>query len=84
MSILPVQSLCSLSSARSLIAANLLIIVLASIYEWSLLDIILTFWIENVFIGFFNIPKIIMAKKEHPGHRPDTIGSKTVLILFFA
>ena len=66
-----------------LIIANLCLLVLALVYNWSLFDIVFAFWIENLIIGLFNTPKILMCKVQHPGHRPDTLGTKIFLVFFF-
>lgn len=83
MSIIQTKYLKTNPTALILVVSNLMILVLALILEWSLLGIIMTYWVENVIIGVLNIPKIIMAKKQHPGHRPDTIWSKIMTIIFF-
>lgn len=70
-------------SAWTLIISNVGILTLAIIFDWSLFGIVLTYWIENVIIGILNIPKILMARADHPGHRPYGLGSKIFLVFFF-
>lgn len=83
MSILPTKYFKTSPTALILLVSNLTILILALLLDWSLLGIIMTYWIENLIIGVLNIPKIILAKQQHPGHRPDTIWSKIATIIFF-
>jgi len=45
---------------------------IAIVQNWSVYDVILSFWMENVVIGCFSIPKILKAQKDHPGKAPST------------
>lgn len=83
MSILPTKFYKITTTALILLVSNLAILILALILDWSLLSIVITYWIENIIIGILNLPKIVMAKKQHPGHRPDTLWSKIATIFFF-
>jgi hypothetical protein len=83
MSILPTKFYKINPTTAILVVSNISILVLALILDWSLQGIVMTYWAENLVIGVLNIPKIIMAKQQHPGHRPDTVWSKIATIIFF-
>ena len=49
-------------SALVLLVANLIPLVGVVFFGWSLLTILVLYWIENGIIGFWNVPKIVMAQ----------------------
>ncbi len=49
-------------SAIVLLAANLIPLVGVLFFGWSLLTILVLYWIENGIVGFWNVPKIVMAQ----------------------
>jgi hypothetical protein len=49
-------------SALLLIAANLIPLVGVLFFGWSLLTILVLYWIENGIVGFWNVPRIILAQ----------------------
>jgi hypothetical protein len=51
-------------SVISLIAVNLIIMIIALIFSWSVFDVVIVFWIENLVIGFYNLIKIGYASGE--------------------
>lgn len=50
-------------SVYVLIAANLLPLFMAGAGDWGLREILPLYWFESAIIGFFNIPRILMASK---------------------
>ncbi|MEO5704393.1 MAG: DUF6498-containing protein [Candidatus Limnocylindrales bacterium] len=48
-------------SAMFLIAANAIPVVGVLFFGWSLLTILVLYWLENGIVGFWNIPKIALA-----------------------
>jgi hypothetical protein len=49
-------------SALVLVAANLIPLVGVVFFGWSLLTILVLYWVENGIVGFWNIPKILLAR----------------------
>jgi hypothetical protein len=49
-------------SALVLIAANLFPLVGVLFFGWSLWTILVLYWLENGIVGFWNVPKILLAK----------------------
>lgn len=49
-------------SRGSLIAANFLPILLALIFGWELAGVVMMYWWENVIIGFWTLPRILLAR----------------------
>lgn len=49
-------------SAIVLIAANAIPLVGVLFFGWSLLTILVLYWIENGIVGFWNVPRIILAQ----------------------
>jgi len=48
----------------SLIAANLLPILIAILFGWDMSDVVLFYWLENIIIGLWVIPRILFAQAE--------------------
>lgn len=46
-----------------LISSNLIVGILAIIFQWSLAYIVFIYWIENLIIGFINIFKMLFIKR---------------------
>jgi hypothetical protein len=58
-------------SAIVLIVANLIPLVGVLFFGWSLLTILVLYWIENGIVGFWNVPRIILAQGSvKPGRPP--------------
>jgi hypothetical protein len=49
-------------SALLLIAANAIPLVGVLFFGWSLITILVLYWIENGIVGFWNVPRIILAQ----------------------
>jgi Family of unknown function (DUF6498) len=49
-------------TAIALIVANLIPLVGVLFFGWSLLTILVLYWIENGIVGFWNVPRIILAQ----------------------
>ena len=49
-------------SAIALVIANAIPLIGVVFFGWSLITILVLFWIENGIIGFWNIPKILLAR----------------------
>lgn len=49
------------SSVAVLVAANLLPVVGVAFWGWQVQDIVFLYWIENLIIGAFNVPRMAMA-----------------------
>jgi hypothetical protein len=66
----------------SLIAANVLPILVAILFGWDISDVVLFYWLENIIIGLWVIPRILFAQAEDTG----TVGvnqAKFFLVPFF-
>lgn len=51
-----------LPSAILLIIANLIPVIGVIFFKWNPYDILLLYWIENIVIGLYNVPRILRAK----------------------
>jgi uncharacterized protein DUF6498 len=49
-------------SAIVLVVANVIPVIGVLFFGWSLLTILVLFWIENGIVGFWNIPRILLAR----------------------
>ncbi|HJP88371.1 MAG TPA: DUF6498-containing protein, partial [Candidatus Limnocylindrales bacterium] len=49
-------------SALVLVAANLIPLVGVLFFGWSLWTILVLYWVENGIVGFWNVPKILLAQ----------------------
>ena len=58
-------------SAILLLLANLIPLVGVAFFGWSLLTILVLYWLENGIVGFWNVPKIIMAQGSIMPKLPD-------------
>ena len=58
-------------SAILLLLANLIPLVGVLFFDWSLLTILVLYWLENGIVGFWNVPKIIMARGSMIPRLPD-------------
>ena len=52
----------STRTAIALIVANLVPLIGVVVFRWSLLTILVVYWIENGIVGFWNVPKILLAQ----------------------
>ncbi len=50
-------------SASLLIFSNLLVIVLAVVQRWQLIELIWVYWLQNIIIGFFNWRRMVNLKQ---------------------
>jgi len=75
----------------ALLAANLIPIVGVLFFGWSLMTILLLYWLENGIVGAWNVPRIAMAKGEDvvPSGRATVVAAappgcqRAVLVPFF-
>lgn len=71
-----------LPSALLLILVNLIPIIGVITFNWNIYDIILLYWVENIVVGIYNIPRIAT------GQGSNTIEgewySKIIITMFFA
>jgi hypothetical protein len=58
-------------SAILLLAANLIPLVGVLLFDWSLLTILVLYWLENGIVGLWNVPKIILAQGSIVPKLPD-------------
>lgn len=58
-------------SAIALIIANLIPIAGVLFFNWSLITILVLYWIENGIVGFWNVPKIALAQGSIVPRLPD-------------
>ena len=49
-------------SALLLLVANAIPLVGVAFFGWSLLTILVLYWLENGIVGFWNVPRIVMAR----------------------
>jgi hypothetical protein len=50
-------------TAIALLVANAIPLIGVLFFGWSLLTILVLFWIENGIVGFWNVPKILLARQ---------------------
>ena len=53
----------TMMSFTLIIVANLIPLIGVIFFGWSLANIILLYWVENLIIGFWNVPRILYAGK---------------------
>jgi len=53
------------ASLFSLLAANILPIIMAIMFGWDVGDVVIFYWWENLIIGLWVIPRLLMAKSNH-------------------
>ncbi|MCR4335031.1 MAG: DUF6498-containing protein [archaeon] len=78
-------------SLLSLILANFLTIILAAVFNWNPLVIVIGYWLQSIIIGFFNFIRILMLKNFSTEHfkinnkevKPSS-GIKIFIAFFFA
>jgi hypothetical protein len=74
-------------AALLLIVVNLIPLFGVLFFGWSLFSIMLLYWLENGFIGFFNVFKIALARAPGSGFtingRPVSPSNKEIRIIFF-
>ena len=58
-------------SAIVLLVANAIPVIGVLFFGWSLLTILVVYWLENGIIGFWNVPKILMAQGSVIPRLPD-------------
>jgi hypothetical protein len=59
----PVNYLRFDSSTFSLIAANIITLIIAVLQHWSLITLLWIYWFQSIIIGFFNFIRILRLKK---------------------
>jgi hypothetical protein len=52
----------STRTAVALVIANVIPLIGVVIFKWSLLTILVVYWVENGIVGLWNVPKIILAR----------------------
>ncbi len=62
-------------SAIVLLIANAIPIVGVLFFGWSLITILVLFWVENGIVGFWNVPKIALARASMLSSLPDLPGA---------
>jgi len=60
-------------SAIALIVANAIPLIGVLFFGWSLLTILVLFWLENGIVGFWNVPRIILARESLIDSVPDMV-----------
>jgi len=60
-------------SAIALLVANAIPLVGVLFFGWSLLTILVLFWIENGIVGFWNVPRILLARQSIAESLPDMV-----------
>ncbi|HXG26798.1 MAG TPA: DUF6498-containing protein, partial [Candidatus Binatia bacterium] len=58
-------------SAILLVLANIVPLVGVAFFGWSLLTILVLYWLENGIVGLWNVPKILMAQGSMARPLPD-------------
>lgn len=53
------------SSTVFLFITNVLMIIVAIIFNWNVMTLLWTYWVQSVIIGFFNVIKIINLKDDN-------------------
>lgn len=78
-------------STLSLLASNLLVIILAIVQKWDISTVLWVYWIQSIIIGFFQFLRILSLKKFSTdnfriNNQPvsPTIQTKTFTAFFFA
>jgi len=88
-----ISSLQNDSSAKVLVLSNLITIVLAVVFNWSLMIILWGYWCQSIIIGFFNFLRILSLKDFSTeglkingvkGQPSATTGIKFFIAIFFA
>ena len=51
------------SSSISLLASNIIVIILAIVQKWNVSDVLWVYWMQSVIIGFFQFLRILSLKK---------------------
>ena len=52
----------STRTAVALVAANAIPLIGVLFFGWSLITILVVYWVENAIVGFWNVPRIILAR----------------------
>jgi hypothetical protein len=60
-------------SAIALVIANAIPLIGVLVFGWSLLTILVLFWLENGIVGFWNVPRIILARQPLIDSVPDMV-----------
>jgi len=60
-------------SAIALLLANAIPLIGVLFFGWSLLTILVLFWIENGIVGFWNVPRILLARQSLAESLPDMV-----------
>lgn len=72
-----------LPSITLMVVVNLIPLVGVIWFGWSVFALLVLFWIENIIIGLFNVPRILMARG-HENAALQAVGDKvTPLIVWF-
>jgi hypothetical protein len=60
-------------SAIALVIANAIPLLGVLFFGWSLLTILVLFWLENGIVGLWNVPRIILARQSLIDSVPDMV-----------
>jgi len=64
----------------SFVTINLIILSFAFILDWSLYDIIFSYWLENLVIGFYNIFKMYKVDGGNPDDHYKMVNGKRIYV----
>lgn len=85
-----VKGVTSDRSASILILSNLVVIILAVIQRWQIIELLWVYWLQNIIIGFFNWRRMMNLKefstenfKSNGVQLPSTKATKQSTALFF-
>lgn len=60
----------SILSGFILALANMIPVIGVMIWNWSVAEIVVVYWVENIIIGVFNVPRMLMAEKTNNPNTP--------------
>ena len=67
-------------SVVALILSNLIPLAGVLLFGWSVFDLLITYWAENVIVGIWNVVKMLTAKR----HKDDSLGGVLFVVVFFS
>jgi len=75
----------STASLAGLLIANAIPLIGVLFFGWSLITVLVLYWLENGIVGLWNIPRIALAKGEDPGQDVATAArnQRAFIIPFF-
>ena len=66
----------------SIILMNMIPLAGVLFFSWDIANVVILYWLENLVLGFWNIPRILLAGKD--GKNPDSLGAKVFSCCFFS